>query len=86
MDNDGPGIDPYTKVIPPDMVITHAYYDDRNIKSDSGRDNKPEDADDNALGVKELPGDISIYYASPEAKIVFLRDWGKLHMALLWSK
>ena len=38
MDNEGPGIDPYTKVIPPDMVFTYAYDDDSNSKNYSDSD------------------------------------------------
>ena len=38
MDTDGPVIDPYTEVINPNMVITHAYDDDINRKRDSDSD------------------------------------------------
>ena len=44
MDTDGPGIDPYTEVIPPDMVPTYASDNDSN--SDSNSDYEPEDDDD----------------------------------------
>ena len=77
MDNDGPGIDPYTEVIPPDMVLTYASDNDRNSKSSSDRNYEPEDNDDNVLGAKELTGSTSIYYASPEANILFAVRLGK---------
>ena len=35
MDTYGPGIDPYTEFIPPDMVLTYSYDDDSNSESDS---------------------------------------------------
>ena len=59
MDTDGPGIDPYTEVIPPDMVPTYASDNDSN--SDSNSDYEPEDYDDDVLRVKELLGSTSIY-------------------------
>ena len=77
MDTDGPGIDPYTEVIPPDMVLTYASYDDSNIESDSDREYEPEDNDDDISGAKELPGGTSIYYSLPEAKILFAARLGK---------
>ena len=68
------------------MVLTYAYDDDSKSKSDSDSDYEPEDDDHNVLGSKELTGGTSIYYAWPEAKIFFLKDWDKLHMRVLWSK
>ena len=52
MDTDGPGIDPYTRVIHPDMFLTYAYADDGNSKSDSNSNYEPEDNDDNVLEKK----------------------------------
>ena len=52
MDNDGLGIDPYTKVIPPYMVLTYESDDDRNIKSNSNSDYETKDDDDDDLGAK----------------------------------
>ena len=53
MDTDGLIIDPYTKVIPPDMVLTYASDDDSNIESNSNSEYEPEDDNDNVLGVKK---------------------------------
>ena len=87
MDTYGPGIDPYTNVIPPNTVLTHASDYDSNIKSNSNSNSnyEPEYNDENILEEKELLSSTSIYYASPEA-FFLLRDWEKLHMTVLWSK
>ena len=61
MDTYGPGIDPYTKVIPPDMALTYASDDDRNSERGSGSHCEPEENDNNVLGEKELLGGTSIY-------------------------
>ena len=71
MYTDGPGINPFTELIPPDMVFTYAYDDDSNIESNSDNDYEPKDDNDNVLGAKELPGGTSIYYESTEVKILF---------------
>ena len=60
MDNDGTGIDTYTEVIPPDMVLIYAYDDDINTESNSNSYYKPKHNDDNDLLAKELPGGTSI--------------------------
>ena len=87
MDTGGPGIDLYTEVIPPYMVLTYVSYDDSNRKSDRDIDYETEDNDDDVLGAKELLGGTSIYYTLTEANIHFLlRYWDKLHMTVLWSK
>ena len=75
MDNDGTGIDTYTEVIPPDMVITYASDDDSNIEIYSDSDYEPEDDDDDVLVAKKLTGGASI-----------MQDWDKLNMKVLWSK
>ena len=49
---DGLGIDPYTEVIPHDMVLTYASDDDINSEIDSDSDYEPEDDDDDVLGAK----------------------------------
>ena len=80
MDNDRPGIDPYIKVIPPNMVLTYASDDDRNSKSDSDIDYEPKDDDDDVLGAKELPGGTYIYNTPPNQRFCLLQDWDKLNM------
>ena len=50
MDTDGPGIDPYTKVIPSYMVITYASDYDSNKKISSDNYYEPEDDDEDAFG------------------------------------
>ena len=60
VDTDGPGIDPYTEVIPPGMVLTYESYGGSNIKSNSDSNYEPEEDYDNILGAKELPGSTSI--------------------------
>ena len=54
MDTDGLDIDPYTKVIPPDMVLTSATDDDNNIESNRYSDYEPEDDDNNFLERKKF--------------------------------
>ena len=75
MDTDGPGIDPYTKVITPGMVLTYA--SDVDSKTESNSDYEPKDDDDDVLVAKELPGRTSIYYTSPEAKNLFAERLGQ---------
>ena len=50
MDTNEPSIDQYTKMIPPDMVLTYASGDDRNRKIESDSDYEAEDNDDDVLG------------------------------------
>ena len=54
MDTDGTGIYPYTKVIPPCMVLTYASADDSNSKSDRDNDYEPEDNDNTVLEQKNF--------------------------------
>ena len=61
------------------MVLTNASDDDSNSKSDNNSNYGIEDDDDDVLGAKELLGGTFIYYASPEANMFLLQDWGKLH-------
>ena len=68
MYTDGPGINPFTELIPPDMVFTYAYDDDSNIESNSDNDYEPKDDNDNVLGAKELLGCTSVSYNLSEAK------------------
>ena len=56
MDTDGTDIDPYTKVIPPYMVLTYASDYDSNSKINRDSDYKLEDNDDNILGAKKNSG------------------------------
>ena len=77
MDIDGPGIYPYTKVITPDMVLISATDDDINIKSNRDSDYEPEDDDDNVFGAKKLTEGAYIYYALPEANILFAATLGQ---------
>ena len=77
MDTDVPGIDPCTKMIPTDMVLTYASYYDNHRKSNSNSDYEPKDDDENFGGAKELTGSTYIYYALPEAKILFAVRLGK---------
>ena len=56
MDTDGTDIDPYTKVIPPYMVLTYASDYDSNSKINRDSDYKLEDNDDNILGAKKILG------------------------------
>ena len=70
MDTDRPDIDSYTELIPPYIVLTHEFDNDRNSESnidsdsnsdsDSDRNYEPEDDDDAFWGEKKLPVSTSI--------------------------
>ena len=52
MYTDGPVIEPYTKVIPPDTVITYKSDGDSNSESISNSNYETEDEDDGVSGEK----------------------------------